>query len=409
MTRLNLGFLLLMLGFCTSLSSLALGKPPAGSGVEAQAKGPHGGVLLSEGRVAVELSIFEAGVAPEMRVYAYREGTPLDPADFSIDVALERLGGEREQLSFVVEADYRVSEQIIVEPHSYDITAMLSVGGESQRWSYSSYEGRTEISARLIERSGIESEPAGGRMLRMQNKLFGVIAAAEDRVFQINAPYAGLVDKVLVDVGDRVSKGQPVIKLKNTATLQRYTLASPAAGEVTERRVNAGGRAGDNALLVISDLSSVWVEMSAFPESIEKLALAQEVTIYDMHQHERAEGVISYISPQMTGGHIARARTVIDNPEGHWRPGMHILAEVIVAQREVPVAVRVDAIQRFRNRPAVFARFGNTFEVRPLQLGESDGRYVEVLDGLRPGTEYVTANSFLIKADVLKDDAGHEH
>ena len=59
--------------------------------------------------------------------------------------------------------------------------------------------------------------------------------------------------------------------------------------------------------------------------------------------------------------------------------------------------------------PVVFARYDNIFEVRMLEMGETDGEYIEVLGGLKPGTDYVTDNSFLLKADVLKDGASHDH
>jgi len=34
---------------------------------------------------------------------------------------------------------------------------------------------------------------------------------------------------------------------------------------------------------------------------------------------------------------------------------------------------------------------------------------VEVLSGLQPGQRYVTGNSYLIKADILKSGASHDH
>ena len=111
----------------------------------------------------------------------------------------------------------------------------------------------------------------------------------------------------------------------------------------------------------------------------------------------------------MTGGHIARARAIINNSAGHWRPGMHVKAEVETRTKTVPLAVKIDALQTFRDMPVVFAKYGNIFEVRMVELGERDGEYVEVLGGLEPGVEYVVANSFLLKADVLKDAAKHDH
>jgi cobalt-zinc-cadmium efflux system membrane fusion protein len=52
---------------------------------------------------------------------------------------------------------------------------------------------------------------------------------------------------------------------------------------------------------------------------------------------------------------------------------------------------------------------GDTYEVRMLELGVNDGEMVEVLNGLKPDTPYVSGNSFLIKADIEKSGASHDH
>jgi cobalt-zinc-cadmium efflux system membrane fusion protein len=57
----------------------------------------------------------------------------------------------------------------------------------------------------------------------------------------------------------------------------------------------------------------------------------------------------------------------------------------------------------------VFIQDGNLFEARPLQLGRRDDKWVEVLAGLSVGESYVSRNSFLIKADILKSGATHDH
>ena len=135
----------------------------------------------------------------------------------------------------------------------------------------------------------------------------------------------------------------------------------------------------------------------------------QPVTVYDLHHHEVVESQIDYIAPQMTGGHIARARATIPNPDGHWRPGMHLKADVQTAKRDVPLAVRTSALQTLEGKPVVFVREGNRFEARDVSLGLNDGDYVEITSGLAPGEDYVSGNSFLIKADVLKGGASHDH
>jgi cobalt-zinc-cadmium efflux system membrane fusion protein len=44
-----------------------------------------------------------------------------------------------------------------------------------------------------------------------------------------------------------------------------------------------------------------------------------------------------------------------------------------------------------------------------LTLGRRDAARLEVLEGLAAGTEYVIENSYLIKADIEKAGASHDH
>jgi cobalt-zinc-cadmium efflux system membrane fusion protein len=257
--------------------------------------------------------------------------------------------------------------------------------------------------------SEIVTEQAMPRTLTFVDTLFGIVSPITDKVFSVNAPYNGMVDAVSVRVGDSVKKGQVLATITNSETLQKYVVKSPANAQVTEQLLNVGDNTRSGALFTLTDFSEVWLDLSAFPKNIEKITLGAPVSVGDNHSTERATSTISYIAPMMTGGHIARARAVIANPEGHWRPGMHIKADVQTREKSVPLAVRVDALQTFRDMPVVFVKYGNTFEVRMVELGESDGDYIEVLGGLEPGVDYVTENSFVLKADVLKDAAKHDH
>ena len=389
----------------------AHGEPEAHAHEE-QPKGPRGGTLVEQGDYAIEVTIYENGVSPEMRLYLYKNGEALPPTAGKVDVELVRLGGQIDKLSFIPEHDYLVSQQTVEEPHSYDVDVHASFGAAGEaalNQHYESHEGRAVLSQRIIDKAGIKTAKAGPETLTFTEELFGVIAAPEDKVFRINAPYPGIVTEVAVNVGQPVKKGQLLARIRNTETLQNYSIKSPVNGEVTLRRANPGDRAQSDMLLEVTSLDEVWVEMSAFPEHIEKLAPGMKVTVSDMHKHEQAIGKIEYVAPVMTGGHIARARAVIDNSEGHWRPGMHIKAKIDTGTKSVPLAVRNDAIQSFRQMPVVFGRFGDTFEVRMIKPGETDGTYTEVLGGLKSGTEYATDNSFIIKADVLKSGASHDH
>jgi len=412
---LSLFFIQLIICIGLSISNVFAASDEHGHGHDAhetetlEKKGPHGGTLLDGNKLSVEVVIMEQALATEMRIFAYQNNKVIKLASGDITVELHRLGGEQTAIQFDMENDYLVSRQVIKEPHSFEIHIELDHQGQHEHWLLEHFEGRTEISDRQLELAGVETAVAKPEMLILHGTLFGVIEVDQERVFHVTAPYIGRVEKVHVRVGDVVKKGQKLLTLTNTQTLQRYTVNSFASGVITKRMANPSERAGQQTLLEITDLSQVWVELSAFPESIEKLSIGQQVTIYDLHQHERIDSTISYIAPMMTGGHIARARAIIDNEDGHWRPGMHIKADIETSKKRVTVAVKIEALQTFQGHQVVFAKYGNTFEVRPLKLGHQNSEYAEVLAGLEAGTEYVTKNSFLLKADLLKEGASHDH
>ena len=81
------------------------------------ARGPHGGRLLTDGDLAVELAIFEAGVPPEYRAWITRGGQPVSPGDVTLTVTLERLDGERNVFRFQPQGDFlRGDGTVTVQP-----------------------------------------------------------------------------------------------------------------------------------------------------------------------------------------------------------------------------------------------------------------------------------------------------
>lgn len=82
---------------------------------------------------------------------------------------------------------------------------------------------------------------------------------------------------------------------------------------------------------------------------------------------------------------------------------------VVVGEDDVPLAVKTKALQRFRDFTVVYARVNETYEVRMLEIGRRTPEWTEVLGGIDPGDTYVTGNAFLIRQDVEKSGAGHDH
>jgi cobalt-zinc-cadmium efflux system membrane fusion protein len=47
--------------------------------------------------------------------------------------------------------------------------------------------------------------------------------------------------------------------------------------------------------------------------------------------------------------------------------------------------------------------------VRPVELGKRDGTRVEILSGIKKGDQVVVEQSYLVKADIEKSGASHDH
>jgi cobalt-zinc-cadmium efflux system membrane fusion protein len=151
------------------------------------------------------------------------------------------------------------------------------------------------------------------------------------------------------------------------------------------------------------------VELDVFSRDLARIRSGQPVEIETFDGH-RVTGTIDWVSPLAAhASQSVQARVHLANPDNQLRPGQFVRGRVTVSEFAAPLAVRKSAIQRFRDFQVVFARFGDTYEVRMVELGRSDDEWVEVLSGLAPGTEYVTANSYLIKADIEKSGASHDH
>lgn len=146
------------MNFCTSIGALSLsflltacgGKPAteaehaheeADSHAEAEAprKGEHGGRMLEQDGVAVELAIAEDGTPPKYQAWLYRDGKPLPPTAGTVEVRLKRLGNVAENHTLEAQADGSLMAATIVgEPHSFDVEVVAKVDDKAVRWAYPS-------------------------------------------------------------------------------------------------------------------------------------------------------------------------------------------------------------------------------------------------------------------------------
>jgi cobalt-zinc-cadmium efflux system membrane fusion protein len=373
-------------------------------------KGPNRGRMLRDGDFAVEMTIFEDGVPPMYRVYPSRDGKPVDVKTVKLTVTLKRLDGEINRFAFKPEGAYLAGDGVVVEPHSFDVEVVAVENGKRHVWKFANPEGRSKISAAAAKDGGIEIETVGPAVISDVREVEGVVQLATSARSEIRAQFPGKVMLVTKAVGDYVKKGQLLARIESSESLQIYPVYSPVSGVVAERNANVGNVAIDQPIYVITDPGQTTVVFNIFPRDLGTIRPGQKVDIETLDGQPIAASVLGgYLPEGNAAAGTALVRASLPNRDGRWRPGMALHGRVTVNAVTVPLAVRTEALQRFRDFTVVFANFGEDYEVRMLELGRKTPEWTEVLSGIKPGTRYAAKGAFLIRADVEKSGASHDH
>ena len=397
-------------GACSAgdIGSEASSEELGAQGTEVE-RGQHGGRLLRDGTFALELAIFETGVPPEFRAWATSAGEPIDPSQVDLSIRLTRLGDRIDEIGFAPEDDFLRGDTVVYEPHSFVVSIDARVDGATHLWEYDNFEGRTQIGAEIAEAFGLETTIVGPVVLKETVQLYGRIEPNAERVRAVSARFEGVIQSIHATLGEVVKTGQPLATIESNESLKSYMVTAPIGGVITERDANPGEQTDGRRLFTIMDTSSVWASLAIFPSNRTRVREDAPVTVVTTIGGQTEVSTISRINVVADANQAVTAQVVLDNANGQFPPGSYITAQIEVAKYSVPLAVKRTALQTFRDFTVVYAQIGNEYEVRMLELGRQDDEWVEVLGGIEPGTRYVSANSYLVKADIEKSGALHDH
>ena len=385
-------------------------------------KGPNNGRMLRDGYFALELTLFERGIPPEFRIYASKNNQPVSTKEVKVTVELGRLvdpslGDATDVINFSAQDGYLRGDMEVREPHSFTVTISAQYQGKNYQWHYDNFEGRTTISKEMANNIGIATEEAGGQTLRQSITAYGQLALAPNAIRHISARYPGLVKSLNVQLGQQVKKGQRLMTIESNDSLQTYQINAPISGTITQQEVGIGEQANEQTLLTISDLSKLVADINIYPKDNGRVSIGATAMISVPLSDEAFSPIKSTLTerlPQVNAQQANVYRAVIDNSNGQFSHGklsigQFVRADIVTGQFEVPLAVKTSGLQAFRDFTVVYAKVGEQYEVRMLELGRRTSEWVEVLSGLAIGTEYVTDNSYIIKADIEKAGASHDH
>jgi len=196
-----------------------------------------------------------------------------------------------------------------------------------------------------------------------------------------------------------------------SAALGRYELRAPFDGMVVEKHISLGESVGEAVnVFTISDLSTVWAEISVAANNLNLVRIGEPVTIRSSAFDQTASGTVSYVG-SLIGAQTrtATARVTLTNPQRVWRPGLFVNVELVSSEADAPVTVSADAVQTVEEKPTVFLKVPGGFLPQHVQTGRSDGKRIEIVGGLKPGAAYAASGSFVIKSQQGKSSATHTH
>lgn len=270
---------------------------------------------------------------------------------------------------------------------------------------------RTEIPAEVAQESGIEVAPVGPGTIADEHEVQGLLTPVEGKVASGTARFPGVIRALRANVGDTVKAGQPLASIESNLSLSTYTVNAPISGVVTARNASVGGVAGEGTpLFEIADLSKLWVDLHIFGADAQHIRAGVPVTITRMGDGKTVQATIERVLPGMaTASQSTIARATIDNADGLWRPGSAVRARITVEQQPADLVVPLSALQTMDGGDVVFVRVGDTYQAKPVEIGARDADAVEILDGVRKGEQVVVEQSYLIKADIEKEGASHDH
>ncbi len=221
-----------------------------------------------------------------------------------------------------------------------------------------------------------ESQPALYKAVRNKLKLWKL---SENQISQIEssgkvqenvpiyATVSGTVTEKLIEQGDYVKQGQPLLKIAN--------------------------------------LSTVWANFDVYENQIELLKKGQEVSVVtNAYPNKEFTGKVDFIDPTLnTKTRTVTLRVVLSNKDNLFKPGMFVSGKIkgVASNTKEVLTIPSTAVLWTGERSLVYLKPDpneTVFEMREITLGSKMGENYQVVDGLENGDEIVTNGTFTVDA-----------
>jgi len=221
-----------------------------------------------------------------------------------------------------------------------------------------------------------ESQPALYKAVRNKLKLWKLSESQINDIetsgkvqenFPVYATVSGTVSGKLVEQGDYIKQGQPLLRIAN--------------------------------------LNTVWANFDVYENQINLFKIGQEVLITtNANPNMEFKAKVSFIDPVLNSNtRTVILRAVLDNKTHVFKPGMFVVGKIkgIKSGKEEALIIPSTAVLWTGKRSVVYVKTNPNepvFEMREVTLGNKLGENYEVISGLSSGDEIVTNGTFTVDA-----------
>ncbi|RKG49614.1 efflux RND transporter periplasmic adaptor subunit [Acinetobacter cumulans] len=204
----------------------------------------------------------------------------------------------------------------------------------------------------------------------------------------------------------------------NSGQNGRFIIRAPIAGVISQKDIVVGENVQlADQLFTIEQLKDLWLEFNLTHQYSAQLQKGQNVSFKINGSDQLYSAEVQSLTSQadvQTGRLVVRAK--IKQQSAELRP--NVMVNVLLEDSGTKNALRVQksAVQSIEGKDSIFIveseQKGQVhLKVQALKLGQasSDGQWLEVISGLEAGQKYISQGSFLLKSELEKDEAGHEH
>lgn len=307
------GFVLDSLLFSAGHSALQ----PATASVSGNASRPGFDQYRLMGLV-IEVGLSEQAGDPRLIVAAFSNGKPVTQG-VSITGSLARPFAPPQSLRFLPSGADLVSSQSVGRPHVFDATLKASWKGKSASFVFARKDGLVKLSPQQVNAARIGLASAGPGEVVTTLQLPGEIRFNQDRTAHVGPRVGGVVERVPVSVGQRVTKGQLLAVIASTDLADRRSEMLTA-----ERRLTA-------ARVAYEREKTLWLErISAEQDYLQAQVQLREAEIAARGARQKLEAIGAPLGGEALNRYELRAPFEGTIVERHVTPGEAIAADTNV-------------------------------------------------------------------------------